>query len=182
MWDAEPETPISGANPEGRNLMQISKSKRQPLGLFESFRLPCKFFASLMALALLCLFTASCGSGGSGSGNPPVAPPTIATQPSNQSVSVNLTATFTVVAAGTAPFSFQWQQGGTMIAGATSSSYTTPPVTMADNNSMFQVVVSNSAGSITSNPATLTVTNPVAPGITTQPANQSVNVNLTATF
>jgi hypothetical protein len=43
------------------------------------------------------------------------------------------------------------------ISGATASSYTTPATTLADDTSTFQVVVSNSAGSVTSNSATLTV-------------------------
>ena len=70
---------------------------------------------------------------------------------------VGQTATFTVSATGTAPLSYQWQKGTTPIAGATASSYTTPATTLADDTSTFQVVVSNSAGSVTSNSATLTV-------------------------
>src|SRR6266478_2199697 len=48
----------------------------------------------------------------------PVAP-TIATQPANQTVTAGQTAAFTVVAAGTAPLSYQWQKNGVNIAGAT---------------------------------------------------------------
>ena len=66
-------------------------------------------------------------------------------------------ASFTVSASGTAPLSYQWQKGTTPITGATASSYTTPPTTLSDDTSTFQVVVSNSAGSVTSNSATLTV-------------------------
>jgi hypothetical protein len=86
----------------------------------------------------------------------PVAP-SITQQPSNQTVTVAQTATFSVTAAGTAPLTYQWQQGTTAITGATSASYTTPATTMSDNGTQFSVVVSNSAGKITSNAATLTV-------------------------
>ena len=53
--------------------------------------------------------------------------------------------------------SYQWQKNGSNISGATAASYTTPPVTTADNGAQFTVTVSNQAGSVTSNPATLTV-------------------------
>ncbi len=52
--------------------------------------------------------------------------PTITTPPANQTVIAGQTASFSVVAAGTAPLSYQWQKNGANIAGATSSSYTTP--------------------------------------------------------
>ncbi len=112
----------------------------------------------------------------------PVAP-TITTQPVNQAVTAGQTATFTVVASGTAPLSYQWQKNGTNISGATSSTYTTPATTTADSGSTFDVVVSNSAGAVTSNTATLTVNAvAVAPTITTQPVNQTVTAGQTATF
>jgi hypothetical protein len=109
--------------------------------------------------------------------------PSITTQPANQTVTVGQTATFTVVAAGTAPLSYQWQKNGTAISGAISASYTTPATTSADNGAKFLVVVSNSAGSVTSSAATLTVNaSSTAPSITTQPSNQTVTVGQTATF
>src|SRR5713226_10769840 len=74
--------------------------------------------------------------------------PTITTQPANQTVTAGQTATFTVVAAGTAPLSYQWQKNGANIAGATSSSYTTPVTTTADSGSSFRVVVTNTAGTV----------------------------------
>src|SRR5206468_3389612 len=90
---------------------------------------------------------------------------------------------FTVMANGTAPLTYQWQKNGTNIAGVTSASYTTSATTTSDSGSTFDVVVSNSAGTATSNPATLTVnTAAVAPAITTQPANQTVTAGQTATF
>jgi len=53
-------------------------------------------------------------------------------------------------------------KNGTAISVATSSSYTTPATTSADNGSQFTVLVSNTAGNVTSNAATLTV-NPAQP-------------------
>src|SRR5206468_5134178 len=45
--------------------------------------------------------------------------PTITTAPANQTVTAGQTASFTVVAGGTAPLSYQWQKNGANIAGAT---------------------------------------------------------------
>jgi Phosphoesterase family/Putative Ig domain/Abnormal spindle-like microcephaly-assoc'd, ASPM-SPD-2-Hydin/Immunoglobulin domain len=109
--------------------------------------------------------------------------PTITTQPANQTVTAGQTATFAVVATGTAPLSYQWQKNGVNISGATAASYTTPATTTADSGATFRVVVSNTAGTVTSAAATLTVTAAaVAPSITTQPANQTVTAGQTATF
>jgi glucose/arabinose dehydrogenase len=97
--------------------------------------------------------------------------PVISTQPADQTVTEGQRATFSVVATGTAPLTYQWQRGGVDIAGATSSSYTTPPTVLADNGAQFRVRVSNSAGSVLSNAATLTVTANRAPtGVITAPA------------
>jgi len=87
-------------------------------------------------------------------------PPSITTQPANQTVSVGQTATFSVTATGTAPLSYQWQKNQVNIAGATSASFTTPATTLADNGTSFRVMVTNSVSSVTSNPATLTVSAP----------------------
>jgi hypothetical protein len=115
--------------------------------------------------------------------NPALVAPTITTQPGNQTVTAGQTATFTVLAAGTAPLSYQWQKNGVNIAGATATSYTTPVTTTADSGTIFDVVVSNTAGTVTSAAATLTVTTAaVAPTITTQPGNQTVTAGQTATF
>ena len=78
---------------------------------------------------------------------------------------------------------YQWSKNGTAMSGATSSSYTTPAETTSDNNATFSVTVSNSAGSAASSAAILTVNAAaVAPTITSQPASQTVNAGLTATF
>ena len=132
----------------------------------------------------LCVLTVSLILAGCGSkpGTETTAP-TVATQPANQAVTAGQTATFSVAAAGTAPLAYQWQKGTTAITGATSARYTTPPAEMSDNGTRFSVVVTNSAGKITSNAATLTVNAaPVAPSITQQPSNQTVTVGQTATF
>ncbi len=83
--------------------------------------------------------------------------PTITTQPVSRTVTAGQTATFSVTAAGTAPLSYQWQKNGANISGATSASYTTPATTSTDNGATYDVVVSNSAGTVTSNATTLTV-------------------------
>lgn len=94
----------------------------------------------------------------SGSGVTAATAPTISAQPANQTVVAGQKATFSVTASGTGSLNYQWENGGTVISGATSASYTTGATTSADNGASFTVTVSNSAGSVTSNAATLTVT------------------------
>lgn len=106
--------------------------------------------------------------------------PGITTHPANQTVTQAQTATFTVVASGTAPLNYQWQKNMANISGANSSSYTTPPTALADNGAKFRCVVSNVAGTANSNEATLTVTAP--PNINTHPANQTVAQGQPVTF
>jgi hypothetical protein len=92
-------------------------------------------------------------------------------------------AAFAIVATGSSPLKYQWSANGTPISGATSSTYTTAATTTADNGSQFTVTVSNSAGSVTSNAATLTIiAAPVAPTITTEPLSQTITAGQTATF
>ena len=111
------------------------------------------------------------------------AAPWIKSQPASRTVTVGQTATFSLAATGTAPLTYQWRKSGAAITGATASTYTTPATTSSDNAVQFTVVVSNGAGSATSNAAVLTVnTAVVAPSITTQPASPTVTVGQTATF
>ena len=138
---------------------------------------------SLWLLFLIAFVNAGCTGNVAATNNPPPVAPSITVQPTNQTVTMGQTATFTVVATGTAPLSYQWEENGTAISGATSASYTTAATSSSDNGAKFQVVVSNSAGSVTSNAATLTVNAAaVAPSITTQPVNQTVSMGQTATF
>ena len=110
--------------------------------------------------------------------------PAITTQPAAQTVTEGQTATFSVTATGTTPLTYQWKKDGTVIASATSSTYTTPATSNADNAAVFTVVVTNGTGSVTSSSATLTVTAaaPVAPAISTQPTAQSIAAGASATF
>src|SRR5689334_15946945 len=83
----------------------------------------------------------------------PTAIPSIAAQPTSQTVTAGQSATFSVLANGTPAPNYQWQKNGADISGANASSYVTPATTMADTGSTFNVVVSNSVGSVTSNSA-----------------------------
>jgi hypothetical protein len=114
--------------------------------------------------------------------NPAAVAPSITTQPASQTVTAGANVTFTAAANGTAPLSYQWRKNGGNIAGATGTSLALTSVTSSDAGS-YTVRVSNSAGSVTSATATLTV-NPavVAPTITTQPASQSVSAGANVTF
>ncbi len=109
--------------------------------------------------------------------------PAISQHPQSKTVLVGRTGTFSVSATGTAPLSYQWKKNGANISGANSSSYTVPAVTIQDSGSTFCCVVSNSVGSVTSENATLTVTETgTAPGITEQPKNQTVLVGDSTSF
>jgi len=90
--------------------------------------------------------------------------PVITTQPSSQIVcpGAGLNATFSVTATGSA-LSYQWRKNGVNIPGATASTYTITNVTAADAG-MYDVVVTNPAGSISGNIVYLNMT------ITTQPS------------
>jgi Immunoglobulin domain len=136
--------------------------------------------AALAALLGLSACAGTVGDPGGKGGNPGSTAPAIATQPANLTVNAGQPASFTVVATGSTPLSYQWQRGATNIGGATSPTYTLAAASPADNGATFRVVVTNPARSATSNSATLTVDS--APAITAQPTNQTVLVGQTATF
>lgn len=117
-----------------------------------------KFINGLLGLIVAAAFTA-CGGGGSTYKPPTTTPtaPAITTQPSNVTVTVGSTATFTVVASGASPLSYQWQKNGVAVNAATNATYTTPATQLADDGAMFAVVVTNSLGSVTSSSVKLTV-------------------------
>lgn len=127
---------------------------------------------TVVALCVMLVALTGCGGGGGASSSPTplaVTPPTITTQPSSVSVSVGGTATFSVLAAGTAPLAYQWQlstDNSATWAGApgtaNSSNYTTSATTTNFNGYRYRVQVSNGAGSISSDVAILTVVPPVS--------------------
>jgi hypothetical protein len=86
--------------------------------------------------------------------------PVITQQPMRQEVTAGQTATFSVIAAGSAPLAYQWLQNGVAVSGATSSTFIS--AAGSPDGSLFSVTVSNAAGSVTSSPAILSVS--AAPG------------------
>src|SRR5271170_435565 len=114
------------------------------------------------AVLVVCTATIDCSgcSGGAAPQNTSVtqaALPAITQQPKAVSVPMGLNATFSVAVTGSA-LAYQWNKNNAAIAGATASSYTTPATAFADNAAEFSVAVSSAAGSVTSDPASLTVT------------------------
>ncbi|MEO6995371.1 MAG: immunoglobulin domain-containing protein [Lacunisphaera sp.] len=92
--------------------------------------------------------------------------PTVTLQPVSLSCVEGAEAIFSVVATGTPAPTYQWQKNGQDIMGATDSSYTISPASAGDAGS-YSVTATNSAGSIVSQAAILTVR--FAPEITVQP-------------
>lgn len=90
---------------------------------------------------------------------PAAVAPTILAQPQSASVNPGESVTFSVDATGTPVPSFQWRKGGVAIDGATGASYTIASAAAGDAGD-YDVVVSNAAGSVTSNVAVLTVASP----------------------
>lgn len=119
-----------------------------------------KILIGLFLLVLGINILIGCGGGCGGNdivAQPRTTAPVIMTQPASQTIAVGQTAIFSVTATGTSPLAYQWKKNSTVIIGATAASYTTPVATLSDNGDTFTVVVTNGAGSATSNPATLTV-------------------------
>jgi len=108
--------------------------------------------------------------------------PSITAQPASTSVTAGGSASFSVAATGSPAPAYQWQKGGTDITGATSATLSLTNVQNTDAGT-YDVVVSNSSGSVTSASATLTV-NAVAtaPAITSQPAAMTVTAGGSASF
>ena len=98
--------------------------------------------------------------------------PEIITQPESLAIREGNTVTFDVVATG-GDLKYQWKKDGLPISGATTSSYTISNVKLSDAGG-YTVTVSNSAGSVTSDVAVLTIkTDPIPEVLSVQ---RSVNV------
>lgn len=83
-------------------------------------------------------------------------PPSITVQPVGAALVVSNVVSLDVSAIGTAPFAYQWSKDGGALLGATNASFTLAQVRTNDAGS-YRVVITNAAGSVTSNPALLTV-------------------------
>lgn len=111
--------------------------------------------------------------------------PSITTQPQSQTVLFGSNAVLTVVATGQTPLFYQWLLNGAdlgdsaHISGSTNATLTVSNVVASDAGN-YQVIVSNSHGSVTSSNALLTVLLP--PSITLQPSNQVAMLSSTATL
>jgi hypothetical protein len=92
-------------------------------------------------------------------------PPTISADPVSQTLYAGRTATFSVSALGTSP-RYQWRTNGVRVAnngslsGATTATLTITNISAA-NQALYDVVITNGTGSVTSLVATLTVITPL---------------------
>jgi len=110
----------------------------------------------------------------------PAIVPTITSQPTNQTVIINTTATLTAVAVGLPAPTFQWLKNATNVSGGTNATLIITNVQPSDA-AAYSVIVSNSAGAVTSSNALLNIS-AVAPAITTQPTNTTAGYMSNATF
>jgi hypothetical protein len=109
-----------------------------------------------------CVVTNACGSVPSNAAFLTLnSPPAISTQPVSVAGCTGGSASFTVVATGTAPLTYQWRKNAVNIGGATSATYTINPL-LATSGGTYSVVVTNGCGSVTSANATLTLTTPIS--------------------
>ena len=92
--------------------------------------------------------------------------PSIAVQPASQTVIQNANASFIVTAISPLLPSYQWRFNGTNIAGATTSAYTRTTAHKGFDDGNYAVLITNSAGSVTSDAALLTI---IVPPLITQP-------------
>lgn len=96
---------------------------------------------------LLCTMLSACASATDVSGATDAVPPVVVTTPAARVVPINSSWTFAVGASGTA-LRYQWRRNAQPIAGATSAQYTVRPTAMTDGGAL-DVVISNTAGSVT---------------------------------
>lgn len=103
--------------------------------------------------------------------------PVITKQPSNQTINEGGNISLAVTATGAT--GYQWKKDGSDIPSATKATYSKSGALPADAGS-YTCVVTGAGGSVTSNPATVTVK--ALPVITQQPANQEITEGETLTL
>jgi len=128
--------------------------------------------------AVLLLTFATFLSCGKNATEPPAAP-AITTQPQSQIVIAGNPVTFSITATGNPEPSYQWLKNDTILPGKTGAAFTIPAAALADSG-IYSVVVSNSQGTVTSDPATLTVC--TLPQITLQPVSYTVTQSVDSSF
>ncbi len=114
--------------------------------------------------------------------------PSITTSPASQTVFAGASVSFSAAASGVPAPTVQWQfstNGGSTwsnVSGATSTTYSISSVPTSDNGWEFRAVFTNVVSTATTNAATLTVTPPVAPTVTTQPTDQTATPGQITSF
>lgn len=97
-------------------------------------------------------------------GIPTEVAPYIITQPTNKTVTVGSNVLFAVVAGGSSPLRFQWLSNAVPISNATNVAFTVTNAQLSHSGTLYAVIVTNVAGSLTSSNALLTVYSPPVPG------------------
>jgi Immunoglobulin I-set domain len=149
--------------------------------------------AALSGREYRAVFTNSTGSATSTAAtltvNPKPEAPKVTTNPLAKTVTAGEGATFTAEASGVPAPTVQWQvstNGGSTfeaVPGATSDTLTIPSTSTTESGNKYEAVFTNSQGSATSEPATLTVNpKPEAPKVTTNPLSKTVTAGEGATF
>lgn len=101
-------------------------------------------------------------------------PPVITGEPDAVVTGEGGTARFTVTASGAGTLSYQWRFNGDDIVGATSAVYQINGVQLSDAGT-YEVVVSSSGGTVTSEPAELTIVTPsLTPTLSGTPGNMTI--------
>lgn len=118
----------------------------------------------------------------------PLAFPYFITQPSSQTVTASTSLTFSAAVAGQSPLSYRWLFNGTNLpaggnVSGTMSNVLSITAATTNNNGNYQIIATNSFGSVTGGVAVLTVGS--APAFSTQPASLTIlsgdNANFSAT-
>ena len=104
-------------------------------------------------------------------------PPGFSVQPSPQTAGIGCTVSFAASATGTAPFTYQWRKNGIEITGATDDTYPVINVALSDASD-YDVVITNSCGTVVSTAASLSINPSLTPGsINTSGGNYAQNGN-----